>query len=125
MSGRRARREPPWRSLAAFWLVAGTMHFVRPRFYDAIMPRALRRWARPITYASGVAELAGGAAVLHPHTRGLARWWLLATLAAVYPANVEMVLRPERFPQIPRWALCARLPLQFLAAWHAWRGTAR
>lgn len=123
MSGR--RRRPPRRSLAAFWLAAGAMHFVRPRFYDAIVPRSLQRWARPITYASGVAELAGGVAVLDPRARTFARWWLLATLAAVYPANVEMALRPERFPGIPRWALWARLPLQLAAARHVWRGTER
>ena len=110
-------------SLAVFWLLAGTMHFVRPRFYDAIMPGPLKPWARQITYVSGVAELAGGAAVLHPRTRPLARWWLLATLAAVYPANVQMCFNSERYPQIPRWALWARLPLQFVAAWHVWKGT--
>ncbi|HEY8583429.1 MAG TPA: hypothetical protein VIL49_10800 [Capillimicrobium sp.] len=117
------RRSPSAVSLALFWLGAGAMHFLRPRFYDAIVPRVLERWARPITLASGAVELVGGAAVLHPRTRRFARWWLLGTLAAVYPANVEMALRPERFAHIPRWALWARLPLQFAAAWHVWRGT--
>jgi uncharacterized membrane protein len=111
------------RSLGVFWLVAGAMHFIRPRFYDAIMPGPLRRWARPITYASGVAELAGAAAVFHPRGRVAARWWLLSVLAAVYPANVGMCLDPERYAQIPRWALWARLPLQLVAAWHVWKGT--
>jgi len=110
-------------SLAAFWLVAGTMHFVKPRFYDAIVPGPLRPWARQITYASGVAEIAGGAAVLHPGTRRFGRWWLLATLAAVYPANIQMALHPDRYRAFPPWALWARLPLQFVAAWHVWTGT--
>lgn len=112
-------------SLAAFWLLAGTMHFVKPEAYDAIMPGPLRPWARQLTYASGVAELAGGAAVLHPATRPLARWWLLATLAAVYPANVQMALHPRRYRSIPAWALWARLPLQLVAGWHVWTGTER
>lgn len=111
-------------SLAVFWLCAGAMHFVAPRFYDAIMPGPLKPWARQITYASGVAELAGGAAVLHPRGRRFARWWLLATLAGVYPANVQMALNAKRYPRFPAWALWARLPLQFVAAWHVWRGTA-
>jgi uncharacterized membrane protein len=113
------------RSLALFWILAGTLHFVRPRAYDAIVPGPLRPWARTVTYASGAAEIAGGAAVLHPATRSLARWWLLATLAAVYPANIAMALHPGRRPRIPRWALWARLPLQFVAAWHVWKGTDR
>jgi uncharacterized membrane protein len=56
-------------------------------------------------------------------TRRAARWWLLATLAAVYPANIEMALHPERYPNLPAVALWARLPLQFLFGWLTWRGT--
>ena len=110
------------RSLAGFWLVAGAMHFVRPRFYDAIVPPPLDGHARAVTYASGVAELAGAGALLAGRPR-LARWWLLAVLAAVYPANVRMALRPEEFGNVPRWALWARLPVQGLFALHVIAGT--
>lgn len=109
---------------ALFWMVAGIMHFVRPRFYEAIMPPPLERYKRQVTVASGIAELAGGLAVLPRRTRHLARGWLLATLVAVYPANVYMALEPERFRRIPRHLLWARLPLQGLFAWITWRGTA-
>ena len=61
--------------------------------------------------------------ILSEATRRPARWWLLATLAAVYPANIEMALRPERYPKIPAAALWARLPLQFVFGWLTWRGT--
>ena len=53
-------------------------------------------------------------------TRGTAGWWLTATLAAVFPANVNMALHPEKFKQVPGGAaaLWARLPLQGLfIAW--------
>jgi uncharacterized membrane protein len=110
------------RSLTAFWLVAGSMHFIRPRFNDAIEPPPLDEQARAVTYASGVAELAGAAALLAGRPR-LARWWLLAVLAAVYPANVRMALRPQQFRAIPRWALWARLPVQGLFALHVLAGT--
>ncbi len=108
---------------AAFWIVAGTMHFVIPRQYEAIVPPSLERWKSEVVVASGVAELAGGIAVLPEGTRRGARWWLLATLLAVYPANVQMALHPERYPRIPRAALWARLPVQGLFAWLTWRGT--
>ena len=36
----------------------------------------------------------------------------VATLLAVFPANVHMAVNPERYKKIPRWALYARLPLQ-------------
>jgi uncharacterized membrane protein len=110
------------RTLAAFWMFAGAMHFIRPRFYDEIMPPPLDRRAREVTYVSGVAEMAGGVAVAAGATR-FGRWWLLATCFGVYPANLWMALHPERFRNMPRWALYARLPVQFLFAWHIWRGT--
>src|SRR5919107_5117466 len=109
---------------AAFWIVAGVMHFVIPRQYESIVPPSLARWRKELVVASGIAEIAGGLAVLPNRTRRGARWWLLATLAAVYPANVHMALTPERFPKIPAAALWARLPVQGLFALLTWRGTA-
>ena len=108
---------------AAFWVVAGTMHFVIPRQYEAIVPPRLARWKREVVVASGVAEIAGGLAVLPDRTRPAARWWLIATLVAVYPANVHMALHSERFPKIPAAALWARLPLQGIFGLMTWVGT--
>jgi uncharacterized membrane protein len=73
--------------------------------------------------ATGIAEIVGGVSVLPDSTRRAARWWLLATLLAVYPANIEMALNPERFPKIPAAALWVRLPVQGLFALLTWRGT--
>ncbi|HXA53309.1 MAG TPA: hypothetical protein VNV37_00395 [Solirubrobacteraceae bacterium] len=111
------------RVLFLFWVVAGAMHFLRPRFYEAIVPPPLDRRKREVVVASGLAELLGAFAVLPSRTRRLARGWLLATLAAVYPANIYMALRPERFSSIPRPLLWVRLPVQGLFAWMTWRGT--
>jgi uncharacterized membrane protein len=108
---------------AIFWIVGGTLHFVFPRQYEAIVPPRIARWRRELVVVSGVAELAGGLAVLPERTRRAARWWLLATLAAVYPANVHMAINSADFARIPPAALWARLPLQFLFGWMTWRGT--
>jgi uncharacterized membrane protein len=110
-------------TLAAFWLAAGVNHFVNPKFYDGIVPPPLDGHARTITYASGAAELLGAALVLVPALSKVARIYLLVLLAAVYPANVWMALEPEKFTKVPHWALIARLPLQFVFAWHVLRGT--
>jgi len=113
-----------WRLAAAlFWLANGTNHFLQPKFYKAIVPPPLDRWKGPVNVAAGVAELVGGAAILPSHTRPAARWWLLATLAAIYPANIHMAVRPERFPRYPRALLWARLPVQGLFALLTWAGT--
>jgi uncharacterized membrane protein len=108
---------------ATFWVLSGTMHFVIPRQYEAIVPPYLARWREELVVASGIAEIAGGVAVLPEPTRRSARWWLLATLVAVYPANIHMALHPEQFPKIPAAALWARLPVQGLFALLTWRGT--
>ena len=108
---------------ATFWLVAGAMHFVIPRQYEAIVPPRLAPWKKEVVVASGIAELAGGLAILPDRTRRGARWWLLATLLAVYPANIHMALNPGKFPKIPAAALWARLPVQGLFALLTWRGT--
>ena len=86
---------------ALFWFVGGALHWVVRREYESYVPPPFTRWRREIVVASGVAEIAGGLAVLPDRTRRWARWWLLATLAAVYPANVRMAVRSKDFPRIP------------------------
>ncbi len=108
---------------AIFWIFAGIMHFVIPRQYEGIVPPSIARWRKECVVVSGLAEIAGGVAVLPDRTRRGARWWLLATLAAVYPANIYMAMKPKDFPRIPPAALWARLPVQFLFALMTWRGT--
>lgn len=105
------------RLCAATFVVAGALHFLRPRMYEAIMPDWLPAH-RELVLASGAAEIAGGVGLLTPRRR-LAGWWLIATLVAVFPANVHMALHPERY-RVPggRAALYGRLPFQALfVAW--------
>lgn len=100
------------------FVLAGTLHFARPAPYEAIMPDWLPRH-RELVALSGVAEAAGGAGLMVRATRRPAGWLLLATLVAVFPANVHMALHPERY-RVPggRASLVARLPFQ--AVFLAW-----
>jgi uncharacterized membrane protein len=111
------------RLLGLFWIGAGINHFVNPRPYEAIVPPSLESEKQLIVQASGIAELVGGVAVLVPGLRRLSGPYLIALLAAVFPANLHMAREPERFSSIPRWALYARLPLQPLMMIWAWRAT--
>jgi uncharacterized membrane protein len=106
----------PVRSLTGpFFVFAGVLHFVIPRTYRRIVPPYVPAPAAMV-YASGVAEIAGGAGLMLPRHRRLAGWWLIATLAAVFPANLHMALHADEFPQVPggRTSLWARLPFQAL-----------
>ena len=99
------------RILGAAFLVAGSLHFLRPRVYEAIMPDYLPAHSELVS-ASGVAELAGGAAVLSRSTRRAGGWWLIATMVGVFPVHVHMLQNTDRYASVPEWALWARLPLQ-------------
>lgn len=115
------------RLLGAFWMFAGSMHFIQPRFYEAIMPKYLPAH-HELVLISGVAEWAGGAMALTPSLKRPARWWILAVLLAVFPANIYVCTNPEDIKgldlsKVPMWALWARLPFQAVFAWWAWKAT--
>jgi uncharacterized membrane protein len=99
------------------FVVAGLLHFAKPRIYESIMPDDMPA-QRGLVYASGVAESVGGLGLLHPSpkVRRCAGWWLVATLAGVFPANLHMALNPDRYPRLPKHALYARLPFQLVFA---------
>ena len=110
--------------LGAFFLGAGLLHFLKPRPYESIVPDALPA-QRELVYLSGLAEMAGGAGVLADPTRRWAGWWLIATMAAVFPANVTMAVDAERFDSVPEPLLWARLPLQAGIVYWIWRVAVR
>ncbi len=101
------RRAP----LAALFVTTGTLHFVTPEPFVSIVPESLPA-PLALVYASGVAEMAGGLGLLSRRTARPAGWWLIATLLAIFPANIGMALNPERHPSIPEALLWLRLPLQ-------------
>ena len=110
--------------LGGFFLAAGALHFIKPRPYESIMPEALPAH-RELVYLSGVAEMAGGAGVLADPTRRAAGWWLIATMLAVFPANINMAIEAEHFEDIPEPLLWARLPLQAAVVYWIWRVAVR
>jgi uncharacterized membrane protein len=120
---RRSERPLSRRALALFFLAAGVNHFMMPRPYREMVPPKLQGEAKLIVELSGVAEIAGGVAVLLPRARRAAGVYLIALLVAVFPANLYMARAPERFRRFPRWALYARLPLQPAMMVWTWRAT--
>lgn len=101
---------------------AGLMHFLKPRWYERIMPPYLPAH-RELVYASGAAEIAGALGTMHPRTRRPAGLFLIATLLAVFPANVHMAVNAKDFKDVPQPALWARLPIQALFVYWVWRAT--
>lgn len=108
-------------ALAALMFVAGVMHFVSPRGFEAIVPRWLPA-PRALVLVSGCFEVLGGVGLLVPAVQTWAAWGLVALLVAVFPANVNMALHriPLGRTPMPTWALWARLPLQGVLISWAW-----
>lgn len=112
--------------LAALFVGAGALHFVIPRSYAAIVPPGLPA-PLLLVYLSGACEILGGVGVLVPRTRRWAAVGLVALLAAVFPANVQMLLNAVAAGK-PAWQLVLlvlRLPLQLVLMWFVWRAAGR
>lgn len=109
-------------ALATVLTVAGTLHLVRPRVFEGLVPPALGS-ARAWVYGSGVAELACAAAVALPATRRAGGLATAALFVGVLPGNVQMAL--DSHPGARHWSrkpavAWGRLPLQVpLVAWAA------
>lgn len=101
---------------------SGVVHLVRPHAFASIMPRLIpEEHHTNLIYVSGVLELVC-AAGLARRTRWAAGA-SLATLAAVFPANVQMALdagtgRTSGLSD-SRAVAWGRLPLQVVLAWAA------
>ncbi|MEQ1786702.1 MAG: hypothetical protein ABL966_06600 [Acidimicrobiales bacterium] len=111
--------------LAAFIGGAGVMHFVRPEFFDAIVPDWMPGDVRTTTYVSGVAELTAAVLVANPRTRRIGGWFAFCTFLGVFPANIQSALdggiadAPAPFDSAA--AAWLRLPLQLPMLWWARR----
>ena len=108
---------------AIFFIAAGTGHFVIPAFYLAMMPPWLPAHVL-LVQLSGIAEIIGGVGLLIPRFRQAAGVGLIVLLIAVFPANIEMLLKARAVgaPELGLWIrlrdwpwLFAGVGLQLLA----------
>lgn len=103
--------------LAVLLASSGLAHFVRPKPFDAIVPRSLPGSPRTWTYLSGAAELAVAATVAVPQTRRLGGWAAAGLFLAVFPANIKMAYDWRHGSPRQRAIAYGRLPLQVPLVW--------
>ena len=112
------RRDLTALGLSAVLGFAGVAHFVRPEFFDEIVPHALPASPRAWTYVSGVAELACAVAVARTATRRAGGLAAAALFVAVFPANIQMAVDWRDRSARKRATAYGRLPLQLpLVLW--------
>jgi uncharacterized membrane protein len=109
-----------------FFVMAGTNHFIQPKFYRQIVPPMFPAPGL-LVIASGICEIAGGIGLQIRSLRPAAGWGLIALLVAVFPANVYMVVSPQAATDIhvSKILLWLRLPLQgvfIIWVWFVSRG---
>ncbi len=110
--------------LGLVFVGAGVLHFLSPGAYERIMPPYLPL-QRELVYLSGAVEILGGLGMLSERTRPAAGIVLILLLLAVWPANLQMLL-DARADGKPSWwitLLWARMPLQLVLIWWAWRAS--
>lgn len=101
--------------MSGIYILAGILHFVKPKMYLKIIPPYLP-FPIVLNYLAGAFEILLGVGLLFEHTRSAAAFGLILLLLAVFPANIYMYQHGAK--NFPKWALLLRLPLQFvLIAW--------
>ncbi|KQT43678.1 MULTISPECIES: hypothetical protein [unclassified Methylophilus] len=105
-----------------WFFIGGIAHFAFTELEMKIMPPWLPAH-RELVLISGFFELAGAIGILFARTRRIAGWGLILLTIAVTPANVFMLQNASQFPEVPYWALVARLPLQILLLLCIWWAT--
>ncbi|WP_104736222.1 DoxX family protein [Hanstruepera ponticola] len=111
----------PWHlyAMAALYIVAGIMHFVKPKMYMRIMPRYLPNH-KTLVLVSGLAEIMLGAALLFKETRAWAIYGIMLMLTVFLLVHFYMLSGKKASAGIPKWLLILRIPLQFVLMYWAY-----
>lgn len=117
-----SRRDKAAAALAGMFFFTGTLHFVTPERFVAMIPPALPA-PLVLVYGSGAFELLGAAGLLVPRLWRWAGWGLAALLVAVFPANIYVAVSGGSVEGMPEnnWYYWLRLPIQFVfIGWALW-----
>lgn len=98
--------------MAAVYILAGIMHFIKPKVYLRIMPRYLP-YHKPLVLLSGLAEIVLGIGLLFEPTRTIAVYSIIAMLVVFLLVHFYMLSGEKASAGFPKWLLLLRLPLQF------------
>jgi len=97
--------------MAIIYVVAGIMHFVKPKMYERILPGYLPGH-KHLVIISGIAEIVIGIALCFTATKNLAIYAVIAMLIFFLPAHFHMLFNKKAAMGIPKWILIGRIPLQ-------------
>ncbi|MDX1315540.1 MAG: hypothetical protein R3356_08565 [Eudoraea sp.] len=105
--------------MAAFYIVAGIGHFIKPDWYLRVMPPFFPNH-RTLVVLSGIAEVLLGIALFFPLLKNSALILIIAMLVLFLTVHVYMLSGKKAAAGIPVWVLILRLPLQFVLMYWAY-----
>lgn len=110
----------PWHLylMAVMYIVAGLMHFIKPRAYMRIMPRYLPAHKK-LVFLSGFAEILLGIGICIPLFKNCAIYGIVAMLISFFLVHFYMLSSKKAGMNLPKWLLWARVGLQFLLIYWA------
>lgn len=111
----------PWHLyvMAGMYILAGIMHFVKPKMYLRIMPRYLP-YHKFLVFLSGVAEIVLGIGLCFTATQKLSAFGIILMLAVFLPVHFYMLSNEKAAAGLPKWVLILRVPLQFALMYWAY-----
>ncbi|WP_299224717.1 MauE/DoxX family redox-associated membrane protein [uncultured Psychroserpens sp.] len=111
----------PWHLyfMASLYIIAGIMHFIKPKLYMRIMPRYLPNH-KLLVYLSGFAEVLFGLALCFSSTKPFAIYGIITMLIVFLSVHFYMLSSEKASAGFPKWLLLLRIPLQFGLMYWAW-----
>ncbi|MAN58222.1 MAG: hypothetical protein CMC08_00110 [Flavobacteriaceae bacterium] len=104
----------PWHQylMGVLYVLAGMNHFRKPKIYERIIPPYIPAH-KEMVQLSGIAEMILGFLVMNENTQTFAGWAISAMLVLFLTVHVYMLQNERAAMKLPKWALIARIPLQF------------
>ncbi len=111
----------PWHQylLGTLFVLAGFMHFQKPKMYLKIMPPYIPAH-KTMVLLSGILEMILGFMILNPPTQQIAGWGIIILMILFLPVHIYMLQEKKASLKLPKWALVLRIPLQFLIMYWAY-----
>jgi uncharacterized membrane protein len=105
--------------MAVIYILAGLMHFIKPKVYLRVMPNYLPKH-KLLVFWSGIAEVLLGVGLCFPVLKTISVYGIILMLAVFLLVHFYMLSSEKASAGIPKWILTLRIPLQFGLMYWAW-----
>ncbi len=105
--------------MIVLYVIAGINHFLKPQFYEKMMPSYIPFHSFCI-YFSGICEVLFAVLLIPTKTRKTSAWLIILMLTVFFIIHIQMLIDNWDNDDVMFWASIVRIPLQFVLIWWAW-----